>query len=103
MEGFTFTYDFIAKNIIIAWLYLFPWSCNVSHFVTQESDILQSYSGDILVLLQAARQLPQPPSPPGVGGSADSLPGADKVNEGKEAGEGAADHIRSSLPNRGRH
>jgi hypothetical protein len=75
---------------------------HLSHFVTYESDVLQSYSANILVFLQATRDLPRPPSPPGVGGSTDSLPGADKVKEGKELGQGAADRVRS-LPNRGRH
>jgi hypothetical protein len=71
----------------------------MSHCVTYGSDILQSYSANILVFLQAARGLPRPPSPPGVGGSTDSLPGADKVKEGMELGQGSA----RSLPNRGRH
>lgn len=54
------------------------------------------------MLLQATRQIPSPPSPPGFDGASDSIPGADKVKEAKEAGQGAADTFRSSLPKRGR-
>jgi hypothetical protein len=54
------------------------------------------------VFLQATRQVPRPPSPPGFDGSADSFPGADKVEEAKEAGQGAVDTFRSSIPKRGR-
>lgn len=59
-------------------------------------------SPNVHVLLQATRQLPSPPSPPGADGSTDSFPGADKVKEAKEAGQGAAENFRSSVPKRGR-